>query len=299
MSLYNDIANTIAKKGIVGALGGSISSAVGGVGGGINDALGGTQVGDRLVGIGAGMAGSAATGLVNKYIPSNIQGLIRGGSGAVGELLNGNLDNAALKLLDSGLLGKIFPGVGGLLSQARYLGTPTPLFGGISPAEAMTIYNEMRGEKLCRKNLWLIEVSSNLWGDMSKPFNMFATEIEYSPYTVTGEKKRIGAAHVDLVNSADPIELSITTMDDQFGFIKGWFAIHAAATASHDGTVGVPDDYAIKIKIVHGFITQESNWGGYEDIGKYRAANIDMSLSRREDGLEELRLNFVQLDTFM
>jgi hypothetical protein len=71
------------------------------------------------------------------------------------------------------------------------------------------------------------------------------------------------------------------------------------AAASKDGTVGVPDSYAIKIKIVHGFITQGSNFGGYEDVGFFRPADMQITLSRKEDGMQELQLSLVQLDTFI
>jgi hypothetical protein len=127
---------------------------------------------------------------------------------------------------------------------------------------------------------------------------MFAIDLEYTPLTISGEKRKIGAAHVDCVNSSDPIELRMTTMDDTSGFIKSWFKEHCMAAAWPDGVVGLPYEYAVKIKIVHGFITQGSNPGGYEDVGLFRCASMDVSLSRREDGLQELPLTFVQMDTF-
>ena len=94
-------------------------------------------------------------------------------------------------------------------------------------------------------------------------------------------------------------ELRLTTIDDQQGTLKRWFAAHHGAAAPRDGTVGVPDSYAITIKVVHAFITRGSNRGGYEDIGMFRPANMALSLSRREDGLEEVQMSFSQLDTFM
>jgi hypothetical protein len=38
------------------------------------------------------------------------------------------------------------------------------------------------------------------------------------------------------------------------------------AAVSKNGTVGVPEQYAIRIAIVHGFITQGSNRGGYAGL---------------------------------
>jgi hypothetical protein len=225
--------------------------------------------------------------------------IVNTASGAVGDIMSGNFGNAGLRLLNSGLLRGMLPGMDGVAAQARYFGTPTPLFGGISPAEAQQIYFEMRNNTFCRKNLWLIEVSSELWGDVSGRFNMFATELEYGQFTISGEKRKVGGASVDIVNASEPVELRLTTLDDQSGFIKNWFATHCIAAVAQDGTVGLPSQYAIRFKIVHGFITQGSNRGGYEDIGNYRAGNVEFSLSRRDDALQEIQLSFVQLDTFI
>jgi hypothetical protein len=295
MSLYDSISKSLSTKAITAGIGDGINSALGDLKG----ALGNTPFGNAVANMGTSAARNAAVGLANKYIPSNMQRMIATGTGALGDIMNGDFSNAGLRVLDSGILNDLLPGMSGIGSQARFWGTPTPLFGGITPEEARAIYQEQQNTNFCRKNLWLIEVSSKLWGDQSSAFNMFATDIEYSPFTVTGEKRKLGSAHVDLVNSSDPVELRITTMDDINGSLKSWFKAHCAATASVDGTVGVPADYAVKIKIVHGFITQGSNRDGYEDIGTYRCGNIDISLSRKEDGLQELQMSFVQLDTFM
>jgi hypothetical protein len=134
---------------------------------------------------------------------------------------------------------------------------------------------------------------------MSQRFNLFATEVEYEPFIVAGEKRRVGGAVIDAVQGAEHVELRLTTIDDQQGTLKRWFAAHHGAAAARDGTVGVPDSYAITIKVVHAFITRGSNRGGYEDVGMFRPANMAVSLSRREDGLEEVQMSFSQLDTFM
>lgn len=296
MSLYNDIANALSRQGLGTAIGGGVDAATGPM------KNTGSTFGNAVGGAVSGMARNAATGVANKYIPGNMQRIANAATGAVGDIMNGNIDNAATRIFDSGVLDGVIPGMSGIAAQARYWGTPTPLYGGISPREAKQIYDELRNNRYARKNLYLLEVSSKLAslpGDVSGRFNMFAVDLDYAPYTITGEKKKIGAAHVDITNSADPVELRMTTMDDQDGFIKQWFAAHCAAAAAQDGTVGVPDKYAISIRIVHGFITEGSNQGGYEDVGDFRPANMDISLSRRDQALSELQLTFVQLDTFM
>lgn len=283
----------------MGSISSGISSSVGGVAAKAANAMGGGKLAATVAGMGANMATSAAMNLVNKHIPIQAQRALNVGAGAVGDIMNGNWEGAGMRLLDSGMLNNLFPGMSGVASQTKFWGGPTPLFGGISPTEAKRIYDEMRGQRLSKKNLWLIEVSSRLQGDASQRFNLFATEVEYEPFVLAGEKRRVGGAVVDAVQGAEPVELRLTTMDDQTGSLKKWFAAHHGAAASRDGTVGVPDTYAITIKVVHSFITRDSNRGGYEDIGLFRPVNLSVSLSRREDGLQEVQMTFSQLDTFM
>lgn len=171
-------------------------------------------------------------------------------------------------------------------------------FAGLSPAESFEIYKRQRGIRWCFKNLWFIEVSSALYDD-SGFFNMICHTLDYSPFTVSGEKKQVGAAHVDLVNSSDPVELNMTTYDNKHGDIKRWFEDHASVCAASDGTVGLPSEYAIKIKITHAFVNRQTNQGGYVSQGIFRTGNITLNLARSEQALSEITMSFVQLDTFM
>lgn len=299
MSLYNNIAEGLSGNGLFGSISAGLNSALGAAGNAVSDVLGGGALAKRVTGIGQSMASNAVMNLVNKYIPLQAQRMINVGGGAIGDIMQGNWEGAGLRILDSGLLNDLLPGMGGVASQAMYWGSPTPLLGGISPTEARNIYEDMRSQRFAKKNLWLLEVSSRLKGDMSQRFNLFATEVEYEPFIITGEKRRVGGAVIDAVQGSEPVELRLTTIDDQQGTLKRWFAAHHGAASARDGTVGVPDSYAITIKVVHAFITRGSNRGGYEDIGLFRPVNMAVSLSRREDGLEEVQMSFSQLDTFM
>jgi len=299
VSLYNNIADSLSSSGLFGSIRSGLDSALGGVASAASDALGGGLLAQAVTSMGKSAGVNAGMNLVNKYIPIQAQRAVNVGAGAIGDVLNGDWSAAGLRVLDSGLLNSVFPGMSGVAAQTMYWGSPTPLWGGISPTEARQIYDQLRGESLAKKNLWLLEVSSRLAGDTSQRFNLFATEVEYSPFIISGDKRRVGGAVLDAVQGAEPVELRVTTMDDKQGSIKSWFAAHHGATAARDGTVGVPDSYAITFKIVHAFITRGSNQGGYEDIGLFRTGNLDVSLSRREDGLEEVQMTFSQLDTFM
>lgn len=300
MSLYDNISSSLSSQGLTGSIRSGLDSTLGGFAGSASKALGGSKLAQTVTNMGKSMASNAAMNLVNKYVPLKAQNAINAGAVAVGDLMRGDWDSAGMRVLDSGLLNNLLPGMGGVASQTKFWGGPTPLFGGISPTEAKRIYEEMRGQRLSKKNLWLIEVSSPLMGSSELTrFNLFATEVEYAPFTISGEKRKVGGAVVDAVQGAEPVEFRLTTMDDQAGSLKKWFAAHCEKAVSSDGTVGVPDTYAITIKVVHSFITRDSNRGGYENKGLFRPVNIDVSLSRREDGLQEVQMTFSQLDTFM
>ncbi len=174
------------------------------------------------------------------------------------------------------------------------------VWGGISLSEAKALHQKSLETRLAFKNLWMLEVvSSPLGGDFTETFNLFAHNVEFTPITLAGDKVNIGAAVMDTITSAQPIELSVTTRDDEQGTLRRWFDAHASAVANSDGTIGYPADYAISIKITHAFITTDSNKGGFEDKGRYRPGTLNVSLSREEQNAELLTMTFIQLDTFM
>lgn len=249
--------------------------------------------------------GQTATGLVigaaRRRLPAGMGPMVNAGINAGGRLLNGDIGGAVGGVIDSGILTQHFPFLTGLYSTAAFMATPTPLFGGISPAMARQIYEQCQAETYARKNLFLVEVSgySGTGAAGEFKFNLFTTDVSYAPYTITGDKQKIGAATVDLVTGGEPVELSMTTLDDEAGTLKDWFSQRAALAAHADGTVGLPIEYLLKIRVVHSFITPETAGGAYKGTGYYRPGNLALSLSRRDDNLEELQMTFSQGDTFM
>ena len=337
MSLYNNVADKIigaaggagSFDGILGGgnligglqsqLSGQINSVVGGLAASVSGALGGGPIGTRLVSAGAGFISKKANGvagnLVGKYLPRNVQGIINQGAAIAGTangLINEfkGLKNKAFGAVDEFIergqvpeledLGESIPDIfgKGFGVSDSFSGTSIPLLGGITPAEARRRLADFHSRNLARKNLFLVEVSSELTGaGISDTFNMFTTEIDYTPYAIAGDKAKIGGAVVDTVRGSEHVELRITTMDDAGGSIKRWFAAHQGAVAARDGTVGLPVDYAIKIEILHAFIDQ--NASGYQDKGWYRPERLEVSLSRRENAMSEVQMTFSQLDTFV
>lgn len=297
MSLYNNVASSLSQaSGLTSGLQGIIA----GTANTITEQLGGGKLAKAMVQGAQGVANSRVAGLVNRYVPHNLQKVVGVGTRAGRDLLRGDWQGAALDVWKSGILGDFFPHDAGIMAQAAYWGVQTPLFGGLSAMDAKKIFDEFMGETLARKNLWLLEVTSTLQGgglNQSDRWNMFATDIEYSPFIVEGDNAKIGGANVATVNGCGPVEMSITTLDDANGSIKRWFAAHHAAATAQDGTVGEPGKYAVQIKVVHNVLQPDS--AAYEDIGLFRPMNLDITLSRQENAMEELQMTFGQLDTFM
>lgn len=295
MSLYNNTSNQLTGAfSLTGSVKSLVGGAVGSLGGAIADKVGGgllVQAGASLVG---NMAANAAVGLVNKHIPPSAQRAIGTGVGMLSDLKSGNVIGAGLKLLDSGLLDGVLSGQGG----NGFMGRSNPLFGGITPARAKMLYENARGQEHAKKNLFLVEVESRLDGaSVSEVFNMFVIGLDYEPFTVSGEKRKVGGSTVDTVTGGEPTDLSFTTLDDKEGTLKRWFSAHHAAASPKNGTVGVPEQYAIKFKIYHGGV--EARSARYVDIGYYRPVKLGVSLSRSEDAMEQLEMSFTQIDTFM
>lgn len=298
MSLYGDASKALQQGGVMGSVSSGLDSYLGAASKSIAGALGGSALANTAAKIATGMAKNAAMKQVNKAIPMQYRHAVDTAGRMAGDILAGDIQGAGMRALQSGLLDKYIPGMGGVASQVAYWGRPTPLFGGLTPEEARRMSEESIRTPRERKNIFMIEVSSRLQGDVSGVFNLMTMDVDYAPFTITGDKLRIGGATSDTVTGGEPVEMRITALDDKLGTVKRWFEAHQAAVVAQDGTVGLPAQYAITIKIVHSFLTRDSGRGGYEDIGVFRAQNLDCSLSRREDALSELQMTFTQLDTF-
>lgn len=298
MSLYGEASKALQGGGVFGGISSGLDSYLGAASKSIAGAMGGGALANTAAKIATGMAKNAAMKQVNKAIPMQYRYAVDTAGRMVGDIMRGDLEGAGMRALQSGLLDQYIPGMGGVASQVAYWGRPTPLFGGLTPEEARRMADESIRTPRARKNIFMVEVSSRLKGDVSSVFNMMALDLDYAPFTISGEKRRIGGATTDAVTGGEPVELRVTVFDDKVGTLKRWFEAHHAAVSAQDGTVGVPAEYAITIKIVHAFLTRDSNRGGYEEVGVFRAQNMDCSLSRREDALSELQMTFTQLDSF-
>ncbi len=226
-------------------------------------------------------------GAVEKYLPPHLRKAI----GSVQRLESGGLSEAKKLGLEAILENNQFQVV-----RQTFLNTKNPLFGGITPIDAGRLIEEAVNR--AQQNLYLLSVApiDGSSGGSLPEFNLFATSVEYEPFTAAGDSHKVGGALVDGVTGNEAVEMRITTHDDEFGTLKRWYAQMHERVAASDGTVGVPASYAIRIRVTHAFYAPPDE--AYTDDGLYRAANLGVSLARADSSLAELQMTFRQIDTF-
>lgn len=176
------------------------------------------------------------------------------------------------------------------------------LFGGITLERAREIHREAAGLSFAGRKIFHVTVDSPIpiGGVNATAFNFYAISVEYSPITLTGEKRQIGAAFADNLRAAESIDLRVTTLDSQDAMLKRWYYALSALAAPVDGTVNVPARFATRFVIRHGVVDEQNiPPDAFVDQALYRPAGLEMSMSRAESGKQELAMSFAQLDTFM
>lgn len=135
-------------------------------------------------------------------------------------------------------------------------------------------------------------------GGVSVPylFNLFATDVSYSE-SLGGDKVVVGGVSLDKLHGREPVEVEITTMDDEVGTLKRWFAGKLKQAAPGNGTVGLPDDYCIRVTIYHA--TGKATAQAFGTHLRMRPASIQHDLSRSDSELERIRMTFTQFDPFI
>lgn len=299
MSLFNSVADSLAKKSVSNSISSGVTSALSGIADTIAGTLGGGSFGQAIGNIASDSVRNAATGLYNKLVPLRQQRLANLGGNVLGDILNGDFNEAGIDILNSGFLHELLPGMDSAGSQARFRSSRIRGFGGLTPDKAQQMHQAMRNVELARKNLWMLEVTSAIGGDVFDHFNMLATSVEYSPAAVSGEKVQVGSASIDSVTTSDPTELSMSVMDDRDGTLRSWFTALCRTATPEDGTVTPPAYYTVKIRVLHGIITEFGTFGAYQNVGYFRPVSLQLNLDRSEDGLEMTQITFTQQDSFI
>lgn len=192
----------------------------------------------------------------------------------------------------------------------RFEDKPNPLMGHMTPRQVMEVQQRIREMGPARRNLFYIQVTD---GNIPRTagqsattatdvLRLLATDVSYNGRSIASEKLPIGAALMDRPTGIEPVEVSITTMDDEVGSLKRWFHGKLEQIAHTDGTFGVPSEYQVDIEIVHGIaspdIDQKFVARAYTAVYTVRAATIQHELTRRDQGPEEIQMTFSQTDSW-
>lgn len=213
-------------------------------------------------------------------------------------VISGDLDRIGNSILDN-VLGADYA-MRGLFPLGDSKGRSS-LVGGITLEDARAIFEQTRNIEYARKNLFHLQIEDLIPGkETPSNINMFATDVGYAPWTITGDAVRIGTGYMDTVQAAERVEMRVTTMDDAAGTLKRWFEERSQLIGHADGTVGLPIDYLMRITVTHAVIGEEAIGAQFakKDVFIMRAGNIEYDKSRRAQEMEELQMNFVQFDTF-
>jgi len=266
MSLFDSIASKVAPANIISKLSTGLTS--------------------RIPSVGA-IGGAVGGALVGKFVPKKLQG-------TVNRALRGDVGGAISDGIGNFITGEVAEKLGKLR-----------LLGGISLEEAGRLMAEVQATNYAKKNLFFItfgEIETEAgYEDMAHAFNMFAVDVAYSPGGITSEAKAIGMGVMDVITGADRAEVRITTYDDARGTIRGWFEAKLKKVKHHDGTVGTPFQYMVKIAVSQSATDEVGAglFGRFQTNYLMRPVDIDYELSRAEDGLQQIQMTFAQFDTFM
>lgn len=171
--------------------------------------------------------------------------------------------------------------------------------GGLNLKNYRKVMDEFHDIDLARKNLFMVNVV-NVTSGTAPDINMFVIDYSASPFTVRGDQVLLGSGSFDNVTGIEVARLTLTTFDDVGGSIKTWFKNLKRLMAPGDGTVGLPLDYLVRITITSAFADSDADGAdsAYIDSWVMRPESIQNEGSRRDDGMQELQLSFVQWDTF-
>lgn len=191
-----------------------------------------------------------------------------------------------------------------------------PLLGYLTPRQVYEIQSRVLEMYPTRKNVFCIRITDpNPPGGLGVVdgkhipglFDLLAIDVSYQPQTITGEKVPVGSAVMDRVTGTESVDIQITTIDDEIGTIKRWFKAKCDQIVNGDGTFNPPAGYLFNMEIVHALpydhgvdpvLPSEVVKAAFSDKFMVRAVSLQSELSRRDQSLQELQLNFTQFDTW-
>lgn len=195
---------------------------------------------------------------------------------------------------------------------------PNELMGWLTPRQVAEIQSLVRQAGPVRKNLFCIRIAdpnppamemtgTAAGAGVAGLFDLLAMDVSYSPITLTGDKVPVGSAVMDKVTGIDPVEVQVTTIDDEAGTLKRWFEAKCGQVVNRDGTFNPQGKFAFEMEIVHGIphdhgispaLPLENVAKAYSNRFRVRPVSIQCEMSRRDQALQELQMTFTQVDTW-
>lgn len=280
----------------------------------VSERMGGGNPMSGLLGRGAATIG---LGMIKSRLPRGVGPIVDVVNNVAGAALKGDWRSVADKAINSGIFTAKLPWLDNAHSAIQFARQESRAMGGVTPLQAKKIMQESLEVNFARKNLFVVRVTQSFarldqvepltmaGGGAYERLNLFVVDVNYGPITITADSQKVGSAVLDQPNGTEPVELRLTTMDDEKGSVKHWFSQLSGCVAKTDGTFGVPIEYLVQIEITHGFVTEDSakKWLG-QSGGKawaqkawFRPVSLESDLSRKDDALEEFTLVFHQFDT--
>ena len=281
--------------------------------------------------------GGYVAGQIAQRIPMAQLPMVRHGARAINDLLHGDITGALNEAVNAGVLNRLFDHAGIAVGEYDRFNSKTEYLAYKSLFEHEQLLDAHVTMRLGKKNLFLLEFSDEasslaasgsvngaagmanrlldaglgyLLGNqptsspatgtgLTSVFNLLAADISYSAIGIEGDKVKLGSSVADRITGATATEVRVTTFDDENGTIKRWFKAKASQAAHSDGTVGVMSDYLVRLRVLHSFVDDQANQGGFEETLLLRPNTIEHELSRREQAISEFTMTFTQIDTFM
>lgn len=183
--------------------------------------------------------------------------------------------------------------------------SPAPVFGEMGSMDALRqAFERSAMIEKAWKNLYYVEITefrrSQEAPSGAGGFNDYVFDVGFAPVTMPGEQVQIGSGNMDSLSSTERVEVRMTVIDDIRGSIKRWFIAKCDQAARVDGTFGLPVEYLVTVDLTHmATLGPEPPSKRLRHKFVMRPTNLEVELSRRDAGLEELQLSFVQFDTFI
>ena len=179
--------------------------------------------------------------------------------------------------------------------------TPLALCGGLTLTEYREMYRKAK-QVYAKKQFYKIKiVESDMPASLGLEeaddiFNYLAIDVSYSD-TVIGQQKNIATFQSDQVSGLERRQIRITFLDRHDGIVERFLKYKKESMFNKDGTVNPPSFYSFGLGIHK--IDVETGKAYLAEGMLVRVDSIEYDLSRREGGLTELPVTFIELDKFI